>query len=196
MGIGSSVLTLDTVRSLPRLIPHSHHSHLSLPNTRNDDAAACKTEHIRGDWTSNVERFAQLVQKAGFSLADYLIQFFTFVPDPTGYVAVLRKTDGSLTQCSWHNIPQKLDKLLEREGPKGVRHVTVGVNGSYVVIMNSGAMWWSGVPVRLKQLLEDAERMKRPVAVSIIHILSPNGDSLAVLLIEFSKDRLPLPHFT
>jgi hypothetical protein len=159
--------------TFPRPIPHSHHPHLSLPNTRNDGATACKTERSRADWNSNVERFAQLVQKAGLSLTDFLVQFFTFVPDPTGYVAVLHKTDGSITRCSWHNVPQKLDKLLEREGPKGVRHVTVGVNGSYVVIMNSGVVWWSGVPVQLKQLLEDAERKKHPVAVSTVLFLSP-----------------------
>jgi hypothetical protein len=147
--------------------PRSHQSHLSSAETRNDDAAACKTEHSRGDWTSNGERFAQLIQKSGLSLADYVIQFFTFVPDPTGYVAVLQKTDGSLTRCSWHNVPQKLNKLLEREAPKGVRLVTVGVNGSYVVILKSGIVRWSGIPVRLQPLLEDAERTGRSVAVSL-----------------------------
>jgi hypothetical protein len=121
-----------------------------------------------------VEIFAQLVQKAGLSLAEYTIQFFTFVPDPTGYVAVLRKTDGSLAQCSWHNVPQKLDGLLEREGPKGVRHATVGVNGSYVVVMNSGVVLSSGVPIRLQRQLEDASRRKCSVAVSIIPFLSLN----------------------
>jgi hypothetical protein len=135
---------------------------------------ACKTSHSHGAWVSNVERFAQLVQKAGLSLTDYVIQFFTFVPDPTGYVAVLRKTDGSLTQCLWHNVPQDLDALLGREGPKGVHHVAVGVNGSYIVIMTSGAAWWSGVPPRLQQELKDAEKRKCSVAVRIIPFLSPD----------------------
>ncbi len=115
---------------------------------------------------SNVEHFVQLVQKAGLSLADYAIQFFVFVPDAVGYVTVLHKTDGSLTRCAWHNVPQELDTVLEREGPKGVRHVTVGVNGAYVVILNSGAvLWGAGVPGRLHQLLEDAVRRGRSVAV-------------------------------
>jgi hypothetical protein len=121
-----------------------------------------------------MEQFVQLIQEAGLSLADYGIQFFAFVPDPTGYVTVLHKMDGSLTRCAWHNVPRELDALLEREAPKGVRHVTGGVNGSYVVILNSGVEWWSGVPVRLQQLLEDAERRRRPVAVSIIPFLSPS----------------------
>jgi len=109
-----------------------------------------------------VEDFVQLIQEAGFSLADYAIQFFTFVPDPTGYVTVLHKTDRSLTRCAWHNVTRELDALLEREAPKGVRHVTVGVNGSYVVILNSGVAWWgSGFPARLQQLLEDAERRRQ-----------------------------------
>jgi hypothetical protein len=142
MGIGSSVPIPDTVRSLYDQAPHSHQPHQSLAKTRNYDAAACKTEHGRADMISNVEQFVQLVQQAGLSLADYAIQFFTFVPDTTGYITVLHKTDGSLTRCAWHNVPRELDMVLEREGPKGVRHVTVGVNGAYVVILNSGAMSW------------------------------------------------------
>ncbi len=121
---------------------------------------------------SNVEQFVQLLQQAGLSLADYTIQLFTFVPDAAGYVTVLHKMDGSLTRCAWHNVPRELDMVLEREGPKGVRHVTVGVNGSYVVVLNSGAVWWgAGVPARLHQLLEDAERRKRTVEVSITPFL-------------------------
>lgn len=113
----------------------------------------------------------QLLEQAGLSLADYAIQFFTFVPDPTGYITVLHKTDGSLTRCAWHNVPRELDMVLEREGPKGVRHVTVGVNGSYVVILNSGAvLWGAGVPGRLHQLLEDARRRGRSVTVSTISL--------------------------
>ena len=118
---------------------------------------------------SNVELFAQLVQQAGLSLEQYAIQFFTFVPDATGYVTVLHKTDGSLTRCAWHNVPQELDMVLEREALKGVRHVTVGINGSYVVLLNSGVMWWSGVPDSLHRLLDDAEKRKGPaVVVSVI----------------------------
>jgi hypothetical protein len=145
-----------------------------LAKTRYDDAAACKTEHTRADLISNVEEFVLLIKKAGLSLAQYAIQVFAFVPDPTGYVTVLHKTDRSLTRCAWHNVPQELDAVLEREAPKGVRHVSVGVNGSYVLILNSGAVWWgSGVPVRLRQQLEDAERRRRPVAVSIMFVISP-----------------------
>jgi hypothetical protein len=171
MGIGFCVPTTDMVRSLPCLslpTPITPINPWLKAETRTDDTTACKTEHGRADVISNVEQFVQLVQQAGVSLADYAIQFFTFVPDATGYVTVLHKTDGSLTRCAWHNVPQELDMVLEREGPKGVRHVTVGVNGSYVVILNSGTVWWGGgVPARLHQLLEDAERSKRSVEVSI-----------------------------
>jgi hypothetical protein len=146
----------------------------SFDKTRIDDAAACRN-HSRGEWTSNVEQFVRLIKKAGLSLAQYTIQVFAFVPDPTGYVTVLHKTDGSLTRCAWHNVPPELDAVLEREAPKGVRHVSVGVNGSYVLILNSGVVWWgSGVPLRLHQQLEDAERRRRPVAVSIIFFISPS----------------------
>jgi hypothetical protein len=110
---------------------------------------------------SNVELFVHLIQQAGLSLAQYAIQFFTFVPDPTGYITVLHKTDGSLTRCAWHNIPRDLDMVLEREACNGVRHVAVGKNGAYVVLLNTGAMWWTGVPDPLHRLLDDAERKGR-----------------------------------
>jgi len=119
---------------------------------------------------SNVELFAQLIQKAGLSLAQYSIQFFTFVPDQTGYVTVLHKADGSLTRYAWHNVPKQLDIVLEREAPNGVRHVAVGMNGSYVVILNTGAMWWDGVPDLLHQLLDDALKKGRAVVVSVISL--------------------------
>jgi len=142
---------------------------------RTSSRHACKTDHGRADLVSNVEQFVQLLQQAGLSLADYGIQFFTFVPDPTGYITVLHKTDGSLTRCAWHNVPRELDMVLEREGPKGVRHVTVGVNGSYVVILNSGAVsWGAGVPGRLHQQLEDARRRRRSVAAVSLSLVSPS----------------------
>lgn len=117
---------------------------------------------------SNVELFAHLIQQAGLSLEHYAIQFFTFVPDPTGYVTVLHKTDGTLTRCAWHNVPRDLDMVLEREGSNGVRHVAVGMNGSYVVLLNTGVVWWSGVPDGLHRLLHDAEKRGRGVVVSAI----------------------------
>ena len=193
-GIGSSVPTPDTVSCLLRPSPRPHQSHLA--KTRHDDAAACKTQHERAGIISNVEEFVLLLKKADLSLTEYGIQVFAFVPDPTGYVTVLHKTDGSLTRCAWHNVPRELDSVLEREAPKGVRHVTVGVDGSYALILNSGAVWWgSNVPARLHQLLEDAERKNRPVAVSIISMIARRvGAHLLLFLAASSKDRLPLPH--
>ena len=88
------------------------------------------------------------------------------MPDPTGYVTVLHKGDRSLTRCAWHNVQAGLDRLLEREAEKGVRHVTAGMNGSYVVILNSGVVWWKDVPPSLNQLLDDAEKKGRGVKVT------------------------------
>jgi hypothetical protein len=103
-----------------------------------------------------------------------MMQFFTFVPDPAGYITVLHKTDGSLTRCAWRNVPKDLDTVLECEAPKGVRYVTVGANGSYVLILNSGVVrWGSGVPEQLQQLLGDAERRARSVVVSVSCFLPP-----------------------
>ena len=109
----------------------------------------------------------QLAQKGGMDLAHYAIQSFSFVPDTTGYVTVFHKVDGSLTQCAWYNVPQELDRLLEREALKGVRQVAVGMNGSYVVILSTGVVWWNGVPELLRRLLEDAEKSGRRIVVCI-----------------------------
>jgi hypothetical protein len=135
------------------------------------DTTAYKTEHEEPDMVSNVRNFLFLTKSAGLSLEQYAIQFFTFVPDQTGYVTVLHKTDGSFTHCMWHNVPQEVDEVLEREALHGVRRVTVGVNGSYVILLNTGVMWWSGVPDPLRRLLEDAERRGRPVVVSIANLI-------------------------
>lgn len=130
---------------------------------RTDARHACKTEHSTTEMVSNVELFAQLAERGGLHLEHYAIQFFTFVPDPTGYVTVLHKGDHSLTRCAWHNVPTGLDQLLEREAAGGVRHVAAGMNGSYVVILNSGVVWWQGVPASLNRLLDDAEKSGRAV---------------------------------
>ena len=124
---------------------------------------------------SNVEHFEQLAQNGGMDLAHYAIQSFSFVPDTTGYVTVFHKVDGSLIQCAWHNVPPELDRLLEREASKGVRRVAVGVNGSYVVILNTGVVWWNGVPEPLSRLLKDLEKSGRIIAVSTTVLLDGTG---------------------
>jgi hypothetical protein len=116
---------------------------------------------------SNVELFAQLAKQGGLNIEQYAIQVFTFVPDSSGYVVVMHKGDRSLTQCAWHNVPAGLDQLLGREAANGVRHVAVGINGSYVVILNSGVVWWKGVPPALNRLLTDAEQKRRGVQVIV-----------------------------
>lgn len=173
MGTGSFVPTLDMVCFLTRASPTSPSALpllvCMLSFFKIDEATtACKIGHTRKDMISNVEKFTRHMQQAGLSLADYAMQFFTFVPDPTGYITVLHKTDRSLTRCAWHNVPEKLDKLLERVATEGVRHVTVGGNGSFVVLMNTGEVWWSHVPESLHQLLDDAKKSGRAVVVSVI----------------------------
>jgi hypothetical protein len=58
--------------------------------------------------------------------------------------------------------------LLSRNASKSVSRVAVGVNGSYVVILNNGRMWWSDVPESLGQLLDSAQRTGRRVEVSAV----------------------------
>jgi hypothetical protein len=156
MVTGSFVPMRDSVR--PR--PDFHQA----VNSYQNNAPACKTQL---GVTSNVERCVQLAQQGGMDLANYMIHSFTFVPDKIGYIAVLHKVDGSQTQCVWHDVPQRLDNLLEREAPNGIRHVTVGANNSYVVVLNSGTVWWHGVPTSLHHLLADAEKKRLDVVVSI-----------------------------
>jgi hypothetical protein len=145
--------------------PHSHRS-LS-PWLKTTFETACKTM-TEIDQISNMEKFTQIMSQAGLSLAEYEIQSFTFVPDPTGYITVLHKTDGSITLCVWDNVPRELDTLLEREAFNGIRYVAVGKNSSFVVLLNTGDMVWSGVPEPLNQLLVDAVQRNRVVVVSII----------------------------
>ncbi|KAI0287124.1 hypothetical protein BC826DRAFT_1046644, partial [Russula brevipes] len=38
------------------------------------------------------------------------------------------------------------------------------MNGAYVLVLNSGVVWWSGVPAQLNELLTEAERTRRGVA--------------------------------
>jgi hypothetical protein len=125
-----------------------------------------------------VELFSRQIAQAGFSPEHYTIQFFTFVPDPTGYITVVHNTDNSISRCAWNNVPQGLDQVLDREAINGIRLVTVGKNGSYVMILNTGAVRWSGVPEALSQSLEDAERKGRAVAVSVVVFLDGTRYSL------------------
>jgi hypothetical protein len=142
-----------------------------------------------------VKLFVQLKQKAGFSPQHYTIQFFTFVPDSMGYVAGIHKTDGTITHCAWRNVPQKLDTVLEREANNGVRHVAVGKNGSFVVILKNGIMFWSGLPESLSQKLYSAKREGRAVVVSFRAFLGARN-SLTDLQINVinPSDCFALPH--
>ncbi|KAI0263123.1 hypothetical protein BC834DRAFT_889170 [Gloeopeniophorella convolvens] len=112
---------------------------------------------------SNVRIFQRLARSDGLDLTGFVMQFFTFVPDHTGYVTVLHDTKNLLTRCAWRNVPPALDSFLEREGHQGVHHVAVGVRGSYVVILNSGKVCWHGVPEPLNRLLNNADQSRRGV---------------------------------
>jgi len=137
------------------------------------DVTACPRTEIGN--ISNVERFTQIVSQAGLSLAQYEIQFFTFMPDPAGYITVLHSADSSMTLCVWEHVQRDLDDILEREAHNGIRYVAVGKNGSFVVLLNTGKMMWSGIPEPLNQLLADAERRNRVVVVSVITFLADKG---------------------
>ncbi|KAI0287138.1 hypothetical protein BC826DRAFT_74365 [Russula brevipes] len=157
---------------------------------RTDRRLECKANEQHK--SSNVKLFIRLMQRAGFSPEQYTIQFFTFVPDPKGYVAVLQKADGSNSKCVWQHVSQKLDELLRREAHNGVCHVTVGKNGSHVVILKNGIMFWSGVTESLSQRLYDARREGRAVVVSLRTFLDVRN-SLTDLQINPSG-RVALPH--
>ena|SRR6267142_1151740 len=144
-----------------------------LTTSEMTDVTACPRTEIGN--ISNVERFTQIVSQAGLSLAQYEIQFFTFMPDPAGYITVLHSADSSMTLCVWEHVQRDLDDILEREAHNGIRYVAVGKNGSFVVLLNTGKMMWSGIPEPLNQLLADAERRNRVVVVSVITFLADKG---------------------
>ncbi|KAH9954646.1 hypothetical protein BGW80DRAFT_1509477, partial [Lactifluus volemus] len=127
---------------------------------------------VDADWVSNVKLFVDHLRKSGLDLADHAIRFFSFVPDPTGYVTVFHKLDSPFGRCLWHNVPDDLNKLLESESSKGVRHVAVGVNGSYVVILDTGVVWWYAVPEQLDQLLREAEKRGRAIETVALSLVS------------------------
>jgi len=59
--------------------------------------------------------------------------------------------------------------------------MAVGVNGPYVVVLNSGCIWsqylvrWSGVPESPGQLLNNARRTGRAVVVSVMTLSINQG---------------------
>lgn len=142
------------------------HKIASLDTTVLIFCLAAKTIQSSPDLITNVEIFLNLAEQCGLDLRQYMIDFFTFVPDPTGYVALLMKDDGSTSRCAWRNVPAELDRTLERVASLGVQHVTVGSNGGFVIMMNDGTMWWHNIPASLETLLDDAEKRGRRVAVS------------------------------
>ncbi|KAI0287122.1 hypothetical protein BC826DRAFT_73774 [Russula brevipes] len=135
---------------------------------------AWKSDFDKKSCISNVQMFSQHALKCGHDLTQYTMQFFTFVPNPTGYVTVLHKTDGSFSVCAWEDVPAELDAVLARQASEGnsVHHVTVGMKGSYVVVMNNGIIWRSGVPEPLNRLLADAMVKGRGVASVSLSLIS------------------------
>lgn len=125
---------------------------------------ACKTLHDRPDLLSNVEGFCQAAEAGGLDLSEYDIEFFTFAPDPTGYVAVLRRFADGQTQCAWSNVPDSLDMHLSSVAGRGVKCAAVGRGGSWVVILEDGSINWRNIPQTLADILS-APLVNGPVEV-------------------------------
>jgi len=140
---------------------------------RTNARRAWKTDFGQTKKFSNVELFARLAERSNMGVGPQAVQSFVFVPDSTGYVVILQDRDSSF-RCMWRNVPTKLDKLLEREAPKGIRHVAVGANDSYVIILKNESVLWSGVPESLGQQLDDANRTGRVVASVSLSLISPS----------------------
>jgi len=60
-----------------------------------------------------------------------------------------------------------LAALLSCDVSRGIRRVAVSVDGSYVVVLNNGRIWWYKVPELLGQLSDNAQRTGREVVVSL-----------------------------
>ncbi|KAI0263020.1 hypothetical protein BC834DRAFT_888684 [Gloeopeniophorella convolvens] len=133
---------------------------------RSDTTHAYRTAQIEGSMNDFFAEYANSMHE---------IRCFAFAPDPTGYVAVVcHRGDHSTTECKWHNVPPALDALLMREAHHGVRHVTMGNDDSYVVLMESGTVWTSGIPDALRRQLDDAAGKGRQVLTVSLSLAQPD----------------------
>lgn len=116
-------------------------------------ASDCKKLYDRPDTVSNVETFCQHAQDGGLDLSQYNIEQLTFVPDTEGYIVVIRQVADGRSRCAWSNVPALLDAHLSTVAGRGVKCVTVGFGGSWVVILEDGTINWRDIPRPLSDKL-------------------------------------------
>ena len=77
------------------------------------------------------------------------VEFFTFVPDPTGYVCKARLTDGTFNLVR-KNVPESLEKhlaTLTKSDVQDIASVSVGSSGG-----------WVSIPDRLVEQIRDGRK--------------------------------------
>jgi len=85
------------------------------------------------------------------------VEFFTFVPDPTGYVCKARLIDGTFNLVR-SNVPESLEThlaTLTKSDVQVIASVSVGASGGWVVTHQSGRYTWMDIPDRLAGQIKD-----------------------------------------
>jgi hypothetical protein len=83
--------------------------------------------------------------------------------------------------AAWNNLPKSLtDTLDEHWQPEGgVNRLSVGHNGEYFVLFESGVHYWAGVHPTLDRILEEGKIGSRSLSIEWVE-LGPDGTFVAL----------------
>jgi len=107
------------------------------------------------DFVSQTVQAAEDAKADGIDLPYSNITSITFVPNSKGYICIGKTTVGTPI-CLWggDGIPPSLAAYLADVPPNiAVQYVSVGFGGSWVVILQTGAVYSKGIPESLKRHL-------------------------------------------
>lgn len=90
---------------------------------------------------SRVARFCELATKGGCKTGVGNIKWIAFMPYTEGFIGVTLVDRGAY--YFYEGIPASLETQLHQETTKVVRSVSVGYNGSWIVVYNDGSTRWS-----------------------------------------------------
>jgi len=138
-------------------------------------------------FVSQVERAVEYAKAGGLDLPYANIIAMTFVPDSDGFICIVRTNNGgTLCICSDEGIPSMLLSLLTAFSSATVQSVSVGHGGSWVVVLQNGAVYFDGISDELKNQLKSPGRGIESVTLSLASpeyylINYEDGDSDGVL---------------
>jgi hypothetical protein len=102
---------------------------------------------------SRVTRFCELANKGGHTTGVGNIKWIAFMPYTEGFVGVTLVDGGAY--LFYEGIPALLETQLHQETTKVIRSVSVGYNGSWIVVYNDGSTRWThSIPTALRAKLQ------------------------------------------